>query len=247
MNRSGYVDGRMAWLNNGRGRYQEALAAAEQGRRYPDDLGFRTWSFVEFIEAAVRCGQMDKAKTGFDELLEATLRCESDWAVGVKARCRALVSDKNDAEAFYREAVERLGRTDADLELARAHLLYGEWLRRAGRRVDARLELRLAHGIFSEMGVDGFAERANRELEATGETVRRRSVETLRDLTPHEAKIGGLAGAGYTNAEIAERLFINRRTVEWHLRKVFVKLGIRSRRQLRDALPAIDGTLSLTA
>ena len=247
MNRSGYVDGRMAWLNNGRGRYQEALAAAEQGRRYPDDLGFRTWSVVEFIEAAVRCGQMDKAKTGFDQLLEATLGCESDWAVGIKARCRALVSDKNDAEAFYREAVERLGRTDVDLELARAHLLYGEWLRRAGRRIDARLELRLAHGIFSEIGVDGFAERANRELEATGEVVRRRSVETLRDLTPHEAKIGGLAGAGYTNAEIAERLFINRRTVEWHLRKVFVKLGIRSRRQLRDALPAIDGTLSLTA
>jgi DNA-binding CsgD family transcriptional regulator len=234
----------MAWLSNGHCRYHEALAAAELGRQYPDDLGLGTWSVVEFIEAAVRSGQMDKARMAFHRLLEATLACDSDWAVGIRARCGALVSEGIDAEALYREAVERLARTDVDVELARAHLLYGEWLRRAGRRVDARRELRLAHNIFIEMGVDGFAERARRELVATGETVRRRSVETLSDLTPQEVEIGRFAGAGFTNAEIAERLFINRRTVEWHLRKVFVKLGISSRRQLRDALPGIEGLLS---
>jgi DNA-binding CsgD family transcriptional regulator len=244
MNGPGYLDGRMAWLSNGRGRYQEALAAAEQGRQYPDDLGLGTWSVVEFIEAAVRSSQMEEAKMALHQLLEVTLACESDWAVGITARCRALVSEGDDAEALYQEAVERLARTDIDLELARAHLLYGEWLRRTGRRVDARRVLRLAHDIFAEMGVDGFAERARRELVATGETARRRSVETLSELTPQESEICRLAGEGYTNAEIAEILFINRRTVEWHLRKVFVKLGIRSRRQLRHALPGIERVLS---
>jgi DNA-binding CsgD family transcriptional regulator len=234
----------MAWLSNGHGRYQEALAAAEQGRQYPDDLGLGTWSVVEFIEAAVRSGQMDKATAAFHQLVEATLARKSDWAVGVRARCRALVSEGDYAEALYQEAIDRLSCTDIALELARAHLLYGEWLRRIGRRVDARRELRLAHNTFTEMGVDGFAERARRELVATGETVRRRSFETLTELTPQEAEICRFAGAGYTNSEIAEKLFINRRTVEWHLGKVFVKLGIRSRRQLRDALPTIEGVLA---
>jgi DNA-binding CsgD family transcriptional regulator len=224
----------MAWLSNGQCKYQEALAAAEQGIQYPDDLGLGTLSVVELIEAAVRSGQLDKAKAGCRQLEEATLACRSDWAVGIRARCRALVSEGDDAEFFYREALERLGRIDVHLELARAHLLYGEWLRRTGRRIDARRELRLAHEIFVDMGVDGFAERARRELVATGETVRKRSVETPTQLTPQETEISRFAAAGYSNAEIGEKLFINRRTVEWHLSKVYMKLGIHSRRQLRD-------------
>ena len=242
-NASGHHDGRMAWLNNGQCRYLEAMAAAEQGRRYPDDLGLGTWSTVELVEAAVRSGQMDKAKVAFGQLSEATLASGSDWALGITARCRALVSQGDEVEPLYREALERLGRTGVHVEVARAHLLYGEWLRRAGRRVDARRELRAAHGVFAAMGVEGFAERAQRELLATGETVRRRSVETFDELTPQEAEISRLAGAGYTNPEIARKLFLSERTVEWHLRKVFAKLGIRSRRQLRDVLPESEAVL----
>ncbi len=244
MNASGYLDGRMAWLNNGQCRYQEAMAAAEQGRQYPDDLGLRTWSVVEFVEAAVRSGQTDKARAAFDQLSEATLASGSDWALGITARCRALLSQGAEAELLYREALERLSRTGVHVELARAHLLYGEWLRRAGRRVGARQELRAAHGVFMAMGVQGFAERAQRELLATGETVRRRSVEAFDELTPQETEISKLAGAGYTNREIARKLFLSQRTVEWHLRKVFSKLGIRSRRQLRDALPEQEAVLA---
>ena len=230
------LDGRLAWLNNGSCRYEEALAAAEQGSKYPDDLGLATWSVVELIEAAVRSGRTERATGAFHQLSAATLASGSDWALGITARCRALISEGNEAELLYREAIERLGRTTVGVELARAHLLYGEWLRRAGRRVDARTELRLAYGTFSSMGVEGFAERARRELLATGETVRKRSVETLDELTPQEQGISRLACLGYTNTEIAMKLFLSERTVEWHLRKVFTKLGVRSRRQLRETL-----------
>jgi DNA-binding CsgD family transcriptional regulator len=231
-----HLDGRLAWLNNGSCLYELALAAAEQGSEYPDDLGLATWSVVELIEAAVRCGRSERANSAFQQLSAATLATRSDWALGITARCRALISEGNDAELLYQEAIERLGRTSVRVELARAHLLYGEWLRRAGRRIDARSELRLAFGTFNSMRLEAFAERARRELLATGETVRKRSVETFGELTPQEQTISSFAGAGYTNSEIASKLFLSERTVEWHLRKVFTKLGVRSRRQLRETL-----------
>jgi DNA-binding CsgD family transcriptional regulator len=233
------LDGRLAWLNNGRGRYEEALAAAEQGTAYPDDLGLGTWSVVELIEAAVRSGQMERAARAFGQLCEATRGRESDWALGITARSQALIGEGPEAEALYLEAIERLSRTGVQVEVARAHLLYGEWLRRAGRRVEARRELRVASEAFVAIGLEGFAERAQRELLATGETVRKRSVETFDELTPQEAEISRLAGAGYTNPEIGVRLFLSRRTVEWHLRNVFCKLGISSRRQLRQLVAQV--------
>jgi DNA-binding CsgD family transcriptional regulator len=229
-----YLDGRLAWLNNGRGRYHEALVAAEQGSAYPDELSLGTWAVVELVEAAVRAGQPGKAAAALAQLCQATGASHSDWALGVTARSRALVGDGARTEALYLEAVERLGRSGDRVEAARARLVYGEWLRRAGRRVDARRQLRAAGAAFAALGVDGFAERAQRELLATGETVRKRSVDTFDELTPQEAEISRLAGAGYTNPEIGLRLFLSARTVEWHLRKVFAKLGISSRRQLRQ-------------
>jgi DNA-binding CsgD family transcriptional regulator len=232
-------DGRLAWLNNGRGRYQEALAAAEQAGAGPDEVGASTWAVLELVEAAVRTGQVAKAAAALAQLCEATRGSQGDWALGVTARSQALVGQPG-TEALYLEAVERLGRSGDRLEAARAHLVYGEWLRRAGRRADARHQLKLACQAFSALGVDGFAERARRELVATGETVRKRSVETFDELTPQEAEISRLAGAGYTNPEIGLRLFLSARTVEWHLAKVFTKLGISSRRQLRQVLRPAD-------
>jgi DNA-binding CsgD family transcriptional regulator len=162
---------------------------------------------------------------------------DADWALGIYARSRALLSDGQAAERSYREAVDRLGRTRVRPELARARLLYGEWLRREGRRVDAREQLRSAHDLLATIGMEAFAERARRELLATGEKVRRRSEETRNELTPQEDQIARLARDGLSNPEIGEQLFISARTVEWHLHKVFAKLGISSRRQLRTALP----------
>jgi DNA-binding CsgD family transcriptional regulator len=235
-----HLDGRLAWLNNGSCRYEEALAAAEQGSHYPDDLGLATWAVVELIEAAVRSGRTERANKAFHQLSAATLASGSDWVLGITARSRALISEGNEAELLYQEAIERLGRTTVRVELARAHLLYGEWLRRGGRRVDARTELRLAYGTFNSMCLEAFAERARRELLATGETVRKRNVETFGELTPQEEAISRFAGAGYTNSEIALKLFLSERTVEWHLRKVFTKLGVRSRRQLRETLTEVE-------
>jgi DNA-binding CsgD family transcriptional regulator len=165
-----------------------------------------------------------------------TRACGTDWALGVEARSRALVTEGEAAELFYREAIERLGRTRVRAELARARLLYGEWLRRAGRRLDAREELRAAHEQFTAMGAEAFAERARRELLATGETARKRTAETRDELTPQEAQVARLAALRQTNSEIGAQLFISPRTVEWHLRKVFAKLGISSRRELAVAL-----------
>ena len=235
------LDGRLAWLSNGRCQYQEALAAAEHGSEYPDELGLGTWALVELIEAAVRCGRVERATLAYRHISEVALASESDWALGLRARCRGLLSEGDEAEGSYREAIARLGRTRVHTELARAHLLYGEWLRRAGRRADARRELRLALRTFNAMRVDVFAERAQRELLATGETVRKRSVETFDELTPQEASIARLASTGYTNPEIATKLYLSERTIQWHLRKVFAKLGILSRRQLREVLPEVNG------
>jgi DNA-binding CsgD family transcriptional regulator len=227
-----------AVLNNGLGCYGEALVAAEQGSEYPDELGLATWSMVELIETAARCGFPGRAAGALRRLSETASACGTDWALGVEARSRALLSDGEFAEHLYREAIERLGRTRVRAELARAHLLYGEWLRRQNRRVDAREQLRAAYEMLAAMGAEGFAERARRELLATGETVRRRTAVTADELTPQEAQIARLARDGQTNPEIGVQLFISTRTVEWHLRKVFAKLGVSSRKELRRALPA---------
>ena len=233
-----------ALLYNGLGRYTEALAAAETACEY-EDLGVLQWALTELIEAASRCGRTDRAAIAFQRLSETTVTSGTDWALGIEARSRALLNEDESADELYREAIERLGRTHAHAELARAHLVYGEWLRRIGRRVDAREHLRTAHSMFARMGAEAFAERARRELVATGETVRKRTVETRFELTAQEAQIAQLAAEGRTNPEIGAELFISARTVEWHLRKVYPKLGISSRRQLRRALPQLQESTGL--
>ena len=232
-----------AVLFNSLGRYDEALAVSEHAGEDSDELGFSTWVPTEFIEAAVRAGQPERAAAPLRRLQEISRASGSDWALGVEARSRALLSHGDEAERLYREAIDRLGRTRVRIALARARLLYGEWLRREGRRVDAREQLRTAHGTYAAIGMEGFAERARRELMATGEKVRKRSVDTRDELTAQEAEIARLAAGGRTNAEIGAQLFISPRTVEWHLHKVFAKLGINSRRGLPSALPAADAAM----
>jgi DNA-binding CsgD family transcriptional regulator len=232
----GVVEWASALLYNGHGRYAEALAAAQRGSEH-DDLVQYAWALVELIEAGVRSGAPDATAAALDRLSERTQASGTDWALGIEAGSRALLSDDAAAEALYREAIDRLARSRGRVHLARARLLYGEWLRREQRRVDAREQLRAAHEMFTAMGAEGFAERARGELLATGETVRKRTVETRDDLTAQEAQIARLARDGRTNPEIGAQLFISPRTVEWHLRNVFTKLGIRSRRELHDALP----------
>jgi DNA-binding CsgD family transcriptional regulator len=233
-----YAHWAAAILNNGLGRYPEALAAAQYASQEPPALCMSMWALPELVEAAARCGNSQLAAKTLERLAETTRPGGTDFGLGIEARSRALVSEGGTAEGLYLEAADRLGRTQLRPELARAHLLYGEWLRRAGRRTDAREQLREAYEMLAEMGVGGFAERARRELLATGENVRKRTVETAGDLTAQEAQIARLAGDGLSNLEISTQLFLSPRTVEWHLRKVFAKLGIRSRRQLRGgALP----------
>ncbi len=229
-----------AVLNNGLSRYDEALIASEQASEELDDLGLVTWVLAELIEAAARTGAHDRASGALRRLSEATSAAATDWALGIQARSRALLSGDEYAEHLYLEAIERLGRTRIRAELARAHLLYGEWLRRQGRRCDAREQLRAAYQMLDAMGIAGFAERARKELAATGETVRKRTVETVTELTAQEEQIARLARNGRSNAEISTQLFISPRTVEWHLGKIFAKLGIVSRRELRAALPDLD-------
>ena len=224
-----------AVLYNGLGRYQDALAAAQRACEH-EDFGMVGWPLTELVEAAVRGGRPDVATTALGRLEERTRAAGTDWALGIQARSRALAGDGDDAEALYREAIERLARTRIVVHRARAQLLYGEWLRRENRRVDAREQLRAAHDMFGRMGADAFAERARRELLATGETVRKRTAETLYELTAQEAQVARLAVDGRTNPEIGAQLFISPRTVEYHLRKVFTKLDIRSRKELRGAL-----------
>ena len=223
-----------ALLYNGLGRYEQALAAAQKA--VEDSLAVRlsTWGLVELIEAAVRSGKAEVAVDGLGRLSEMTAASGTDWALGVEARSRALLSDRDAAEPLYRQAIERLERTRVRVELARAHILYGEWLRRERRRVEARGQLRTAHALFTEFGMEAFAERARVELEATGEHARKRTVETRDDLTPQEAQISRLAADGATNQEIAAKLFISPSTVDYHLRKTFRKLGVKSRHQLKQ-------------
>ena len=222
---------------NGLGRYDDALAAAERAAEDPRGLGTPTWVLADLIEAAVHSGKPERAAGPLERLAEIAEANGTDWALGFLARSRALLAERQAADSLYREGIERLGRTRIRVALARTLLVYGEWLRRENRRVDAREQLRAAHEMLTDVGMEAFAERARRELLATGETVRKRSVETLDDLTPQEAQIGRMAADGFTNPEIGAQLFLSPRTVEWHLRKVFAKLGISSRRQLRTALP----------
>jgi DNA-binding CsgD family transcriptional regulator len=224
-----------AVLNNGIASYPTALSAAQQACER-DDLGLLNWALPELIEASVRSGDFELASSALCRLEERTRASETGWARGIQARSRALLSDGADAERLHREALDRLGDTRLALHRARAELLYGEWLRRENRRVDAREQLRAAHTVFTRVGADGFAERARRELLATGETVRKRGADTLDELTAQEAQVARLAGDGWTNHEIGAQLFISPRTVEWHLRKVFSKLGVSSRRELRATL-----------
>jgi DNA-binding CsgD family transcriptional regulator len=227
-----------AVLHNGLSRYDEAMAAAAQASAYPGgELGPAAWSLAELIEAAARCGRLAPAAAALERLSEATDAAATDWALGIQARCRALLSGGEAAELGYAEAIERLSRTRVHVELARAHLVYGEWLRRENRRVEAREQLRVAHQMLTAMGIGGFAERARAELVATGETVRRHGPKTDTGLTPQEIRVARLALDGRTNPEISTQLFLSPRTVEWHLRKVFTKLGISSRRELPAVLP----------
>jgi DNA-binding CsgD family transcriptional regulator/tetratricopeptide (TPR) repeat protein len=225
-----------AVLCNGLSRYEQALAAAQQAsENSPADL-FANWAVAELIEAAARSGVPELAADALDRLSATARASGSDWAFGVEARSRALCSEGESAETLYREAIDRLGRTRLRVELGRAHLLYGEWLRRENRRIEAREQLRTAHEMFTAMGADGFAERAARELLATGERVRKRTAHASARLTARETQISRLAGDGLSNAEIAAQLFMSPRTVEYHLHKVFTKFGISSRNQLHGVL-----------
>jgi len=254
-----HADFTNAMANNGVGDYQAALRSASdpglfstltptsssvnslKGHRQSSPLRARlsigAFLAVEFVEAAVRCGHADAAADAVDMLAEVTSASGTDWASGVEARCRALISEGPAAEELYRESIERLARTALRPDSARAHLLYGEWLRRERRRSEARAELRLAHDMFVEMGMEVFAGRAHRELEATGETARKRTVATDPELlTAQETQIARMARDGHSNPEIGSRLFISTRTVEYHLQKVFTKLNVQSRRQLDRVL-----------
>ena len=231
-----------AVLYNGLGHYEDALKAAERAAEHQAELGFTTLVLPELVEAAVRSGKNDHAVAALQRLTDGAEASGTDWALGLEARCRALLSEEDEAEGLYREAVERLGRTRMRMELARAHLLYGEWLRRENRRVQAREQLRAAYDMFISFGADAFAERTRRELLATGEKVRKRSDETRGQLTAQEEQIARLASDGQTNQEIGAQLFLSPRTVEWHLHKVFTKLGVGSRMQLRDRLPNAAST-----
>jgi DNA-binding CsgD family transcriptional regulator len=221
-----------AVLYNGLGRYQNALEAAQQAAVAPHEYGPALWAQAELVEAATRSGQAKHATHALARLEEPTRAADNDWALGVQARCRALLIEGPEAEELYQEAIERLARAGIRSELARAHLLYGEWLRRQQRRLDAREQLRTAHELFIGIGMEAFAERTARELRATGQTVRKRNVETTTDLTPQEAQIARLVGEKLSNPEIAARMFLSRRTVEWHLSRIFAKLQITSRAQL---------------
>jgi DNA-binding CsgD family transcriptional regulator len=225
-----------ALLHNGLGAYEQALAAAQEAVDCPTKSAAAAWGMVELIEAAARAGEPRMADLTRERFAAIAQAVGTDWALGVNARSCALLSEGTTAEQLYRESLDRLARCHMHVDLARAHLLYGEWLRRENRRVDARAQVRTAYEHFVSFGMDAFAERARRELQATGETVRKRTVETRDDLTPQERQIAELARDGLSNPEIGARLFLSRRTVEWHLRHVFAKLGIHSRRQLSTAL-----------
>jgi DNA-binding CsgD family transcriptional regulator len=225
-----------AILFNGLGRYEEALVAAERAADDTPELLISSWAQAELIEAASRSIGPGRAERALERLTEDTDVAGTDWGLGIAARSRALLTDGEAAELPYREAIERLGRTRLAPELARAHLLYGEWLRRQRRRVDAREQLRVAHEMFTGYGMEAFAERARVELEATGERARARTVDAIDQLTPQESQISRLAAHGNTNREIAAQLLISPSTVEYHLRKAFRKLDVNSRTQLAERM-----------
>jgi DNA-binding CsgD family transcriptional regulator/tetratricopeptide (TPR) repeat protein len=236
-----------AVLFNGLGRYGEALIAARQASdAAPERLNLIShWALAELVEACARNGNSNLAAEALEQLVEAPSASGTDWGLGIVARSQALVREDEAAEALYLEAITRLGRTPLRPELARAHLVYGEWLRRENRRMDARVELRTADEMFTSFGADAFAERTRRELLATGEKVRKRTDETRGQLTAQEEQIARLATEGHTNQEIGAQLFLSPRTVEWHLHKVFTKLGVGSRMRLRDKLPDAERTAAL--
>jgi DNA-binding CsgD family transcriptional regulator len=237
-----------AVLHNGLGSFPDAMAAAEQAlyqQEYPDRryFGVANWAAAEFIEAAARCGMRETAAEATRWITEMTAASRTDWALGVETRSHALLAEGEAAERLYRESIAHLERSRVRTDLARSHLLYGEWLRRAHRRTEARTQLRTAHDMLDAMGLQGFAERARRELAATGETTRRRTAAASSDrqLTPQEAQVARLASDGLSNPEIGARLFISARTAQYHLRKVFAKLGISSRNQLHHVLSSEVG------
>jgi DNA-binding CsgD family transcriptional regulator len=231
-----------ALLYNGLGRYDAALDAARRSFEH-DQLGYGPFAVPELAEAASRTGDLALVAAAVDWLTEYTRVKPTDWVLGLEARVRALLSDGETADRLYRESISHLGRTSVRVELARSHLLYGEWLRRQRRRTDAREQLRTAHSMLEDMGMQAFADQARRELAATGETARKRTMQTSTQLTAQEAQIARLARNGLSNPEIGARLFISGRTVEYHLSKVFVKLVIRSRSQLHRVLPAGPATI----
>jgi len=225
----------MAILYNGLGEYELACDAAQKAAA-ADEIATSPWALCELVEAATRSGQQEIARESLDQLRELTGASGTAWAKGTEARASALLEDGESAEDLHREAIGALGQSRMAAHLARARLSYGEWLRRENRRVDAREQLRQAYDAFATMGADGFAERARRELLATGEKVRKRRDDTRDELTPQEKQIATLARDGRTNPEIGAELYISHRTVEWHLRQVYTKLGISSRKGLRGAL-----------
>jgi DNA-binding CsgD family transcriptional regulator len=231
----GWAEYIKAVLYNGLGRYQTALAGAQRACDHEDPCFFG-WSLVELVEAGARSGAHDEAAGALRQFEERTRAAGTNWALGILARSSALLANGKAADALYREAIERLGRCRIVVHLARAHLVYGEWLRRENRRVEAREQLRIAYEMLSRIGAEAFAERARGELLATGETVRKRTVESRDVLTAQEALVARLAAQGRTNPEIGAQLFISSRTAEYHLHKVYTKLGISSRRRLREAL-----------
>jgi DNA-binding CsgD family transcriptional regulator len=233
------VEWAAAVMHNGIGDYESAVSAAQHASEHVGEMTSPPWAVVEYIEAAVRTGRRDMAAEAVRRLAAITGASRTDWACGVEARSRALLNDGEVAEAHYRESIERLARTRIRADLARAHLLYGEWLRRERRHIDARTQLRVALEMLEAMGMEAFAERARRELQASGEKARKRSVAAAADqaLTAQEAQVARMARDGLSNPEIGARLFISARTVQYHLRNAFMKLGITSRSQIDRVLP----------
>jgi ATP/maltotriose-dependent transcriptional regulator MalT len=226
----------LAVLYNGLGNYEAAVGAAQRAVEH-EQLGFAAWVLPELIEAAVHAGRRSAALTALEQLTERASPSRTAWAAGIEARSAALLSEGAAAEAHYQRSIDCLRRSRIVVHLGRAHLIYGEWLRRTSRRTEARHQLEVAHQLLEGIGAEAFAERARRELLATGGTVRRSQPDLRRQLTDQELLIAGLARDGRSNPEIAAQLFLSRRTVEWHLQKVFSKLGITSRQQLQRVLP----------